>query len=239
MLQRGAVYSIVGLDASVVVLTKNSWNQRMLSVGAVPIGPRGDTTWALARPLEDDPDQILDPTRLIAVPRARFGRATAVLADESVHGLEQSLSELVDAARLLDEPPRATRPPAGPIDYPRWGEIYHRKGERIAGEAKRYAVVSNDLWNQRNVTVLVARTTTQPKHPTDEFLVVSGGAAQVVCGELTAVPANALDLDRRPPQGQVRLGISDMAAVVRGTTYTHLLRDYLDEFHIEVASVEA
>jgi hypothetical protein len=85
--------------------------------------------------------------------------------------------------------------------------------------------------------VLVARTTTQRKHPSDEFPVVQNGEPQVVCGELAAVPAYALDLDRRP-HGQTRVGLTEMASVVRGITRTHLPQDYLDPFEIEAVSLE-
>jgi mRNA-degrading endonuclease toxin of MazEF toxin-antitoxin module len=242
MLQRGVAYEIEIAGRTqpplAVVLTKNSWNSRMLSVGAVPITPRSETTSHLALPLDDEPDQVLDPTGLLVVPREKCGRPVKELDDPSLHRLERGLSDLIDAGRLLADPPRGTRPLPGAIDYPRFGEIYYRKGDRIGGEAKRYVVVSNDLWNQRKITVLVARTTTQPKHPTDEFPIVQDGTAQVVCGELGAVPASALDLERRP-QGQKRLGLLEMAAVAKGVTHTHLLRDHLDEIEAELGSIEA
>jgi mRNA-degrading endonuclease toxin of MazEF toxin-antitoxin module len=237
MIHRGVAYSINDSDAVAVVLTKDSWNSRMIGVGAVPIRPRDGGTSPVALPLDDDPEQCLDPARLLVIPRERFGKAVRVLDDESLHRLERALGELIDAPRLMAEPLRGTRPPAGQIDYPQWGEIYYRNTERIQGEAKRYLVVSNDLWNRQKATVLVARTTTQPKHPTDEFPLVQNGEAQVVCGELAAVRAYALDLERRP-QGQPRVGRKEMAAVVRGITRTHLLQNYLDPFEIEAASLE-
>jgi len=241
VLQRGVAYEIeiagrAGTPLA-VVLTKNSWNGRMLSAGAVPIGPRTEATSPFALPLDVDPAEVLDPSRLLAIPQEQIGRPVKELDDGSLHRLERALTELIDASRLLAEPPRGTRPIPGVIDYPRLGEIYYRKGHRIEGEAKRYVVVSHDLWNQKNITVLVARTTTQPKRPTDEFPIVQDGSAQVVCGELTALPASALDLDNRP-QGQKRLGLQDMAAVARGFTQTHLLRDYLNPIEAEIGRVE-
>lgn len=160
-----------------------------------------------------------------------------VLDDQSLYRLERALAELIDAPRLTRERLRATRPPAGRIDYPQWGEIHYPKADRIAGEAKRYLVVSNDLWNQQKKTVLICRTIAQAKHPVDEFPMIQNGAAQAVCGDLAAVSPNRLDLDRRP-RGQTRLGLQEMAAVVRGVTHTHLLREYLDEFEIEAVFLE-
>lgn len=237
MFERGVAYAINGLDTVAVVLTKNSWNNRMLSVGAVPISPRQETSSPLALRIEQLHESVADVTRLVVVGRENLGRAEFVLDDEQMHAVERALGDLIDSRRLLADSPRGNRPPPGAIDYPRWGEIYYRRGEQFGGETKRYLVVSNDLWNQRKTTVLVARTTTQTKHPTEEFPLVQQGEAQVVCGELAAVAPHNLDLDQRP-QGQIRLGLGDMAQVARGVTHTHLLRDHLDEFEPEVSSIE-
>lgn len=234
---RGVAYRISGTQTTAVVLTKDSWNTRMIGVGVVPIREPDAETSPVAVPLGDETDRVLEPARLIVVPKEQLDRAELVLEDEKLHELERALADLIDAPRLTTEPLRATRPPAGRIDYPKWGEIYYRNAERIQGEAKRYLVVSHDLWNQQKKTILVCRTTTQPTHPTDEFPIVQDGDAQVVAGELGAVPAAALDLDRRP-HGQARLGLQEMAEVARGITRTHLLRDYLDQFEIEAASLE-
>jgi mRNA-degrading endonuclease toxin of MazEF toxin-antitoxin module len=239
MIDRGVAYEINGTGKLGVVLTKDSWNRRMLNVGVVPISPKDDErTSPLALPLDDDPSQCLDPARLLALPRERLGRPRLALDDASLHRLERAVAELIDAERMTRRELRATKPPAGKIDYPRWGEIYYPKSERIAGETKRYLVVSNDLWNQQKRTVLICRTTTQEKYPADEFPVIQGGAAQAICGDLAAISPHHLNLDRRP-QGQTRLGLQDMASVVRGVTHTHLLRDYLDDpMEIEAASLE-
>jgi mRNA-degrading endonuclease toxin of MazEF toxin-antitoxin module len=237
MIQRSVAYSINGTGTDGVVLTKDSWNSRMLAVGVVPIKPYDELTSPAALPLDDEPTLNLDPARLVIAPQEKLGRPVRVLDDDSMHRLEQGLAELIDAQRLTTEPLRAVRPPAGQLDYPQWGEIYYPKADRIGGEAKRYVVVSNDLWNSQKKSVLVARTTTQPKHPTDEFPLVAGGVAQVVCGELGAIRPSALDLDRRP-RGQTRLGLKEMSSVVHGITRTHVLRDYLDEFELEAVSLE-
>jgi hypothetical protein len=239
MVDRGIAYSINGTDKQGLVLTKDSWNSRGFGVGLVPISPTDDErTSPLALPLDDDPTLCLDPARLVLVPREALGKAQRALSDPSLQRLERKLGELIDAARLTTRPLRGIKPPAGRIDYPRWGEVYYRKSERIQGEAKRYLVVSIDDWNRQGNTILICRTTTQPKQPTDEFPIVQDGKSQVVCGELAALAPHGLDLDQRP-QGQVRLGLQEMAAVVGGIAHTHLLRDYLDDpFEIEAVSLE-
>ncbi|MGI9188224.1 MAG: hypothetical protein ACR2J9_12040 [Gaiellales bacterium] len=189
----------------------------------------------LLTPLGEGSGLAFDITRLVSVPHGRIGEALAVIDDDVLRGIERAASALLDAERMLAEPPRATRPPPGPIDYPRCGEIYYIAGERIGDEAKRYLVVSNDRWNQRRETVLVVRTTTQTKRPFVEFPVIHDGAAQVACGELTAIPAAAVELRERPP-GRHRVGLSDLAGVLRGCSHTHVLRDYLDPFDVEVAN---
>jgi mRNA-degrading endonuclease toxin of MazEF toxin-antitoxin module len=234
MLQRGTLHAIDGTDARAVVITRDAWNARMSSVGMVPLASTAATHGFLA-PLGEGSGLAFDVTGLVTVPRGRIGEALAVIDDGVLHGIERAASALLDAERILADPPRASRLPAGPIDYPRCGEIRYLVGERIDGEAKRYLVVSNDRWNQRRRTVLVVRTTAQTKRPFEEFPLIHDGAAQVVCGELTAIPAAAVELRRRPP-GMNRVGLLEFAAVLRGCSFTHMLRDHLDPFEVEIAN---
>ena len=157
MLQRGTLHAIDGTDARAVVITRDAWNARMSSVGMVPLASTAATHGFLA-PLGEGSGLAFDVTGLVTVPRGRIGEALAVIDDGVLHGIERAASALLDAERILADPPRASRPPAGPIDYPRCGEIHYLVGERIDGEAKRYLVVSNDRWNQRR-RFLVGRST--------------------------------------------------------------------------------
>jgi len=231
LIQRGVAYEIAGgkPDARAVVLTKDGWNERMSSVGAVPmIEPVAARSPYL---VYEEPGFVYDATTLLSVPREVVGEARFTQSDSTLAQIERMLADLLELDRLLVDPPKAIRPPAGPIDYPRWGEVYYIVGQRFDSENKRYVVVSDDRWNQEKQTVLVVRLTSQPKFPSDEFPEI--GSGQACCGELTAVPASAVNLARRPSTG-ARVGLGDMAAIARGIASTHVLRDYLDEGELEV-----
>jgi mRNA-degrading endonuclease toxin of MazEF toxin-antitoxin module len=230
MIERGAVYRVADAtrELNVVPITKNSWNQRMIGVGCVPLLEGQD--WASPHAVHVEAF-VADPARFLVVPKEKFGEALAGLPDEVLASLERAVADLLEVDRLWESPPRATRSPAGAFDYPRWGEIYYRAGERFDGEAKRYVVVSGDLWNRQRRTVLVVRLTSQPKYPSDEFPEVDGSHA--CCGELAAVSASGLDLKRRPPTGPKRLGLGEMSSIARGVCATHLLRQFLSEEEID------
>lgn len=232
MIQRGVGYEIAGSrsDARAVVLTKTAWNERMSAVGLVPMLEPAEVDSPFR--VYENPGFVYDVTKILSVPRERVGEARFAPADSILERIEQKLGELLELPRLMSEPPRAVRTPAGVIDYPRWGEVYYIAGQRFDGENKRYVVVSDDRWNQQKRTVLVIRLTSQPKFPSDEFPEVAG--YQACCGELSAVPAAAVNMTGRPATGATRLRLTDMAAVAHGIVNTHVIREYLDEVELEV-----
>jgi hypothetical protein len=233
LIQRGVAYEITGgkADARGIVVTKTSWNDRMLDIGMFPMmTPREVRSPYLAY----ERGFAYDAATIVAVPREFVGEARFTPDDATLAALERQLGDLLELHRLTSDPPRGMRPPAGPIDYPQWGEIYYIAGQRFDGETKRYVVVSGDRWNQQKQTVLVVRLTSQPKFPSDEFPELSG--YQACCGELTAVSAHRVELRQRPAEGARRVGLTDMAAIGRGIINTHVLRTYLDPIELEVVS---
>jgi hypothetical protein len=175
---------------------------------------------------------VYDAAMFLSVPKERIGEARFTPEDSVLERAEEALRDILELERLMADPPRAVRSPPGPIDYPRWGEVYYIAGQRFDAENKRYVVVSDDRWNQKKLTTLVVRLTSRPKVPSDEFPKI--GDSQACCGELTAIPANAVELRRRPPTGAKRLGLADMSAIARGVVSTHVIRSFLDEVEIEV-----
>ncbi len=224
MIQRGAVHQISGSATPFVILTRDDWNDRMSSVGGVPILASGSAPEHLRVTLAGL-EGAADITRLQAIPIERIDSPIHVLSDDELLAVERALADIIDAPRFAAEPLRSRRPLPGAINYPRAGEVYYLTGAKIGNETKRYLVASRDDWNRVRDTVLIVRTTTQPKFPVADFPIIQSGAAQAACGELTAVPADALDLSSRPATNKT-IGMSDLREVIRGICATYVLRDY-------------
>ena len=224
MIERGLLHRIGGAGGLGLVLTNTPWNDRMSSVGIVPVVPAAAADHPYAAAL--GPGLALDASRLVSLPRAAVGDAVAMADDDAIHTLERHLAALLDLDRLLDDPPRSARPPAGPIDYPRAGDVHYLAGRLGGAEAKRYAVLSRDAWNRASGRVLAARTTSRIKRAHGDIVPVAGGASRVICAELAAVPAAMVELRRRPAD-QRRLGLGDRVAVARGLVDAFVLRDHL------------
>lgn len=77
------------------------------------------------------------------------GRETGLLSlrhgAQPEHGAQPGVVEILDFERLLRDPPRATRPPAGPLNYPRFAEIYYLAGDR-------YGVSTRATWWPRTTS---------------------------------------------------------------------------------------
>lgn len=222
MIERGLVHRIGDATGLALVLTNTPWNARMSSIGVVPVVPARTADHPHAVPL--GPDLAFDPTRIASLPRDLVGEAVAVAGDEAVHALERQLADLLDLGRLLDDPPRLSRPPAGRIDYPRAGDVHYLAGGDAEG--KRYVVLSRDAFNRASGRVLVARLTSRVKRAYGDIVPVADGASRVICAELAAAGASAVELRRRPAD-QRRLGLADRVAVARGIVDAFVLRDHL------------
>ena len=217
---RGSVVDIADPPAGVVValvVTNDIWNETAPFVSVVPLIDPFAASSAL-QPIMPIAGRDLqaDPPRLAHIDKKPLG-VVAVAGDDELAAIAGGLAEILDLDRLLADPPRATRPQAGALDYPRFGEIHYLAGERYGGERKRYVVVSNDLWNGiAEPTVIVVRTTTSPRRSGVEFPPIQDGDARACCVEARAVPKAALELSPRIRPTPARLNLRDMAAVARG-----------------------
>lgn len=197
-----------------LIISADDWNESLQRYVGVPL-------WN-ARPAEMPfvPQIVVEGVVLDAV----VGRLTT-LFPEQLAGAQAALSPgdmaVVEAALrdILVFPvlfsPRLVRPrpPAGPITYPLWGEMYY-VGPRIGGEFKRFVCVSVNEWNVANNSALFVRTTSQRKRSTVWFPYIQSGQAQAACGDIAFAPGSAVNLRHRPPAPLVSL--TDMLAVARG-----------------------
>lgn len=108
--------------------------------------------------------------------------------------------------------------PAGPIDFPRWGDIYWATGFETGGQDKRYVVVSHDHHNKATRRPFLVRTTTAPKRNVQDFPVVQDGAAHSCPGELRTAGEESVSLARRPTPDH--LVLADMVATAYGIAST-------------------
>jgi mRNA-degrading endonuclease toxin of MazEF toxin-antitoxin module len=197
----------------VLVLTNDVWNRRMGTVGVVPVRPAAtpDSLWEPR--FSDAPVLQAFVGFLTARPKDRLLEARFVLAPEQLAKVGAALGDVFGLPDLCATPAIPPSPVRGPVDYPRWGEIYYA-GPPIGGQTKRYVVVSRDHWNAASTSAVAVRTTSQPKAWGDAFPAIEGGAARACCGDATAIPRGRIDLVRRPfPPA---LDLDDMVRVGRG-----------------------
>ena len=130
--------------------------------------------------------------------------------------MEDQLVEMLALADLLrDGMPMAPHSPAGPITYPRWGDIYWITGFPPEDQTKRYVVVSHDHVNAATGgRPLVVRTTKQDKRNAQDFPAIQGGEARGCCGELRSAKPSEIVMARRPDPPN--LAVADMADIARG-----------------------
>jgi hypothetical protein len=187
----------------------------MRSLGVVPL----KEPFAAPSPLTPTVGAFqADVGRLVNLPKDVLGGAVLAASTAETREIENGICDVLDLARLTGPNPRSPQPPPGPINYPHWSEIYWLGGRDTGGENKRYLVVSNDPWNQQANTPIVVRTTSSSRrHSSDEFPEIQRGQALAVCGEATIVPAQAVNLRRRPQPSSVPL--SDMVSVALGIAH--------------------
>lgn len=217
MIRRGTVYRLDGGSRDlygVLVLTNDTWNRRMNTVGVVPVrAPR-------------EPDSIWTPhlreSRLQAsvgflasFPASQLLEIRLVLEEDERDKVAQGLADLLHLESLCNSHPDAPPPVAGVGLFPRWSEIYYA-GPPVGptGQTKRYVVVSDERWNALGRGALAVRTTTQQKIWGEAFPMIEGGAARACCGDATVFPPTAFDLRNRPRPSS--LSLDDMVAIAHG-----------------------
>ncbi len=217
-IDRGTIYRFTGGSAGTVaflVLTNNQWNDCMESVAVVPLQPVD-----LASTMPTEPVITVGrPLRIVAGrvlnwSKDDLGTPLYVLENEKLAEVEDILVDVLALQDLSTRPSRDPSSPPGPVDYPRWGEIYWA-GERMEGERKRYVVVSNNYWNKDTKTAVMVRTTSQERRGGAFFPAIQQGRARACCGNVTTFARAAVDLSgNRPFSG--RLNLQDMIAVAEG-----------------------
>jgi mRNA-degrading endonuclease toxin of MazEF toxin-antitoxin module len=213
---RGTVYRFAGGSSDLygaLVLTNDVWNRRMATVGVVPVRAPSSPTSVWEPLFSREPELQARVGFLAAQPRGRLLEARFVLAADQLARVAVALSDLLSVPDLAASPPEAPSSVPGPADYPRWAEIYYA-GPPVAGQVKRYVVVSRDHWNATSASAVAVRTTSQPKAWGTAFPAIQGGAARACCGDATALPRGRFDLARRP--SPLSLDLEDMARIARG-----------------------
>ena len=213
---RGTVYRFAGGSPDLygaLVLTNDVWNRRMATVGVAPVRATAsaDSLWEPV--FSREPDLQARVGFLAAQPKERLLESRFVLAPDQLARVGSALADLLASPDLTATPPSPPKSVPGPADYPRWAEVYCA-GPPIAGQVKRYVVVSRDQWNGATASAVAVRTTSQPKAWGVAFPAIEGGAARACCGDATAIPGRRFDLTNRPFPPS--LDLEDMARVARG-----------------------
>jgi hypothetical protein len=216
--RRGEVHGLAGRDTGILVLTDDTWNRVMGSVGGVLVAPRGDLD-PLSVGLPGDPRVALIGV-LLAIPRRLLTTLEYVAGAAQMDLVAAGLRSLLGHPGLLASPPAAPPIPPGPVAHSAWGQIYY--GPPYGGERKRYVVVSHDLHNRTTGRPVVVRTTSQPRRDHRTFPTIEGGAARACCGDAATIAERTLRCrpgDHRPVPAS--LSLTDMVAVARGMAETH------------------
>jgi hypothetical protein len=230
-IQRGLVYATPSSSAgtiATVVLTNDLWNRKMGVYGLVRlVQPALRET--VITPVLDVNGQALQalPSQLVLGHNRFLGEAVAALDQPTLDRVEGGLVEALGLLRLLSTPAALPPTPAGSFTYPEWAGVYYATTLRVDDEAKRYVVVSTNRENARCPTVLVVRTTSRTKQPTEgiAFPAIEDGSKHACCGDLTSVLKSTLPLQRSfQPQ---RLSFNDTQSVAQGLVQTHQLGEAL------------
>jgi mRNA-degrading endonuclease toxin of MazEF toxin-antitoxin module len=216
--RRGEVHGLAGGETGLLVLTNDTWNRVMGSVGGVLVAPHGDLD-PLSVELPGDRRVALVGV-LLTIPHARLTTLEYVVPSAQLEHVAGGLRSVLGHPVLLSSPPAAPPIPAGPVTYPAWGQIHYGPPHR--GESKRYVVVSHDLHNRTTGRPIVVRTTSQAKRDHRSFPTIEGGTARACCGDAAALAERHLRCrpgDARPIPAS--LSLTDMVAVARGMSQTH------------------
>ncbi len=216
---RGAVYALRGYgnNGAFLILTNDTWNLSMASAGGVLVTRSGDLDPLAVRLY--GLGAVANPSLVMALPQERLEPSAIYSLDPAeLRAVEVSLA----AVLRLGTASKTTPLPAGQVNYPFWGQIYY--GPRIAGQVKRFVVVSNDEHNRVTKRPCVVRLTSRQKTDTTSFPAVSANKSRACCGDLTFLPQENLHFhpfDRRPVPDHLQP--FDMGRVAEGIRQTHCL----------------
>lgn len=206
--------------AGLLVVTNDLWNARMNSVTGVLVSPGNNSDTFPVRLAT--PSGWANPTRLVPLKKDRLDSVPRYKASAAeMHAIEVTLRTVTAMHGLLEIPPKPPDLPAGPVEYPLWGEIYY--GPAIQRQPKRYVVVSVNIHNAKVGRVLAVRLTSKPKRTGAgiAFPLISNGSGHACCGDVAYL--DSIMLRWTSGQGRPkpsRLALTDMVAVVRGIKET-------------------
>ena len=200
-----------------VVISNDRWNAAMSQVTVVPVlasVPAAESQYAVehrsgvvtaARPLT-----ILAPPD----PGSALGPPIASLSKAELDALEERLCRFLQLPTLLGGVPAPSRPIGDASAYPVWGDVY--RGPVLAGERKRFVVVSPSEWNRSSGLAIGVRTTTQLKIDDLWFPMILDGSARACCGDATTFLHSQWRLGRRDRPTPFTTKTRDMVAIARG-----------------------
>lgn len=232
-LQRGYLHQNLGPTklgtVAWLVITNDRWNAAMSQIGVLPVRRvvlPFETPYVTALP---DGTSVVSCALIapeIAPPAGvanAIGPAIGVIEQAALDSVEDQLRDFLQLPQLLGTPsPRATRPPAGVINYPLWAEIY-KEVELTEGEHKRFIIVSPNHFNAVAQRVVAVRTTTKFKADEESFPKIQSGKAQACCGDASTSANSELMLVLRDRPVPHTTSTTDMVKVARGLAFTHEL----------------
>ena len=225
--RRGVVYEYQETDsntAGLLVLSNDDWNDTMSGAVVVPLRIPETVPFPDFHPSLRINGQslMIMAGRLLDWKKEELGAPMLAVEDELMDCVEDALVDILSLKYLCVSPPVFPASPSGITNYPRWGEIYYA-GKRIAGERKRYVVVSNDFWNKATGTAIAVRTTSQTRKGGSHFPSIQQGAARACCGNVTTYRVTSFSLRGTDRPAPSRLNLTDMSAVAKGLVEVLLL----------------
>ena len=200
-----------------VVISNDRWNAAVSQVAVLPLV-------ASVRPAERDyalgyRNGVVTAARPLAVlappdPESVLGPPIASLSAAELGALEELLCRFLQLPTLLGGVPAPTLPIGDASAYPIWGDVY--RGPVLAGERKRFVVVSPNEWNRASGLAVGVRTTTQLKIDDLWFPVILDGATRACCGDATTLAPSQWRLARRDRPTPFTTTTRDMVAIARG-----------------------
>lgn len=114
--------------------------------------------------------------------------------------VEEAIVEILGLDELQNDPPRAPVVQPGPIDYPRWSNIYYA-GPRVgaANERKRYLAISHDQYNRAMGGAICIRTTTSERRGGRTIPTLSDRVTKAVCVLPTFWSTHSASIRETPP----------------------------------------
>lgn len=213
-IRRGTAYRVPAFAraAGLLVLTNDEWNDAPTEElsGALVFADAAPGRTAV-------PDLGIWAGPLLAVPKDALADAMIELSAEQLRPVEDALCDVLGLRDLLASPPRSPSSLPGPVDYPRWSQIYS-PGPPVGEppERKRRVAVSHDAYDRAMGGAIFVRTTTSPKRGGRGIPTLQDGTTKALCVLPSFISGQSVAMrpGDRPQPGQ--LFLADMGAVAEG-----------------------